>query len=189
MTSDDLDPVDVEERALVRSLRQLAEETAHEQASPHVEAALIAAFRTKSWSRPRAGVQTWWLRAAAVLVMMAGGLWWFSASPEQQPADPEIARASSTASGDAFGDELRDDLRNDLRNDIVTSFVPLPYGGGTAYLESAHIVRMELPRSALVTLGLAVPEEQWTERMQADVLFGEDGLARGIRFVKLGTEN
>lgn len=186
MTSDDLDRVAAEERALARSLRQLAEETANEQASSHVEAALLAAFRKGSWSRERAGLPTWLLRAAALLLVVGGGVWGLSRMDfgARDGSAPTSARSIARPSEDAIpatGDENGDE--------ILTSFVPLPYGGGTAYLESAHVVRMELPRSALVTLGVAVPEEQWTERMQAEVLFGEDGLARGVRLVKRGTEN
>jgi hypothetical protein len=42
---------------------------------------------------------------------------------------------------------------------------------------------MRLPRSALLTTGLPMNEERANEPILADVLFTEDGLARGIRFI------
>jgi hypothetical protein len=50
-------------------------------------------------------------------------------------------------------------------------------------LEEGLVVRVELPRSALVSFGLPMNMERADERIKADVLLGNDGLARAIRFV------
>ena len=52
-------------------------------------------------------------------------------------------------------------------------------------LTDGHIVRMEVPRAGLVAFGLE-PRDLPTERstVLADVLVGEDGLARAVRFVR-----
>jgi hypothetical protein len=50
--------------------------------------------------------------------------------------------------------------------------------------EGGQIVRVEVPRSALANFGLPVNMERSNERVKADVLYGVDGLAHAIRFVK-----
>jgi hypothetical protein len=46
------------------------------------------------------------------------------------------------------------------------------------------MVRVELPRSAMVSFGLPVHMDRVNEKVKADVLLGVDGLAQAIRFVQ-----
>jgi hypothetical protein len=69
-------------------------------------------------------------------------------------------------------------------SEIVTSFIALDGGGGLARPESLQMVRVELPRSALMSFGLPMNVERADERIKADVLVGNDGIARAIRFVR-----
>ena len=50
--------------------------------------------------------------------------------------------------------------------------------------EGGQVIRVTLPRSAMRTVGLPVPENGWYERVPADVVLGQDGVARAVRFVK-----
>lgn len=50
-------------------------------------------------------------------------------------------------------------------------------------VEAGQLVRISLPRSAMRVAGLPVREDELDGRVQADVLVGEDGVARAIRFV------
>ncbi|HEV2860423.1 MAG TPA: hypothetical protein VGX48_05395 [Pyrinomonadaceae bacterium] len=68
--------------------------------------------------------------------------------------------------------------------EVMTEFFPVAQGGGLASGEGGHVVRVELPRSALASFGLPVNVEQSGGRVKADVLLGEDGTARAIRFVR-----
>jgi hypothetical protein len=68
--------------------------------------------------------------------------------------------------------------------EITTDFIPLTQGGRFAQGEGGHLVRVELPRSALTSFGLPVNAEAAGGRVKADVLLGEDGTARAIRFVR-----
>lgn len=70
------------------------------------------------------------------------------------------------------------------RPEVVTDFIPLTHGGGFAAGEGAHVVRVEVPRTALARFGLPVNAESSDRRVKADVLLGEDGIARAIRFVR-----
>ena len=95
--------------------------------------------------------------------------------PAAQPKRPVVRRAGGRAAS-APAEE------------ITTGFIPLPYGSTLNLWEDGpaakiHLIRMRLPRSALLTTGLPMNEERANEPILADVLFTEDGLARGIRFV------
>jgi hypothetical protein len=76
---------------------------------------------------------------------------------------------------------LADESRAD---EITTEFIPLMQGRQYAQSEEGHLVRVELPRSALASFGLPVSAESSGGRVKADVLLGEDGIARAIRFVR-----
>ena len=64
----------------------------------------------------------------------------------------------------------------------MTEFMPIVYDPQP--IEHGEIVRIRLPRSALATFGIPVNEEHAEEAIRADVVLGEDGLARAVRFVK-----
>jgi hypothetical protein len=68
--------------------------------------------------------------------------------------------------------------------EVVTEFIPLGSGEYSASVDAGQVVRVELPRSALSSIGLPVSADRAGERIKADVLVGEDGLARAIRFVR-----
>jgi hypothetical protein len=67
--------------------------------------------------------------------------------------------------------------------EIATEFIPLVQGDNLNGMESGQIVRVELPRSALISFGLPMNMERADQRIKADVVLGNDGLARAIRFV------
>ncbi len=67
----------------------------------------------------------------------------------------------------------------------VTEFISLVAGAPAATpLEGGQLVRVQLPRAALASLGLPLNVERENESVKADVLLGNDGLARAIRFVR-----
>lgn len=78
----------------------------------------------------------------------------------------------------------RETETNQADSEITTDFMPLTYGAALNPNEGGQLVRVELPRSALVSLGLPMNAERSDERVKADVLLGHDGLARAIRFVR-----
>jgi hypothetical protein len=67
----------------------------------------------------------------------------------------------------------------------VTDFISLVADAPAATpLESGQLVRVQVPRAALASLGLPLNAERGNEPVKADVLLGGDGLARAIRFVR-----
>lgn len=75
-------------------------------------------------------------------------------------------------------------LSDSEEGEVATDFLPLTEGSRLDPLESGQVVRVELPRSALVSFGLPMNVERADEPITADVLLGEDGVARAVRFVK-----
>jgi hypothetical protein len=85
---------------------------------------------------------------------------------------------------DAVGSNGAPGAPNSRRNnEIATDFLPVAGFVDLADLESGQILRVELPRSALLSFGLPVDPDRASERVKADVLVGGDGVARAIRFV------
>lgn len=68
--------------------------------------------------------------------------------------------------------------------EVVTEFYPLRAGEDPTGWETMQLVRVELPRSALSEIGLLLTPELVNASVKADVVLGEDGLARAIRFVR-----
>ena len=81
-------------------------------------------------------------------------------------------------------DESKSETGEAAVSEIATDFMPLVAGDNLNSMESAQIVRVELPRSALISFGLPMNMERADERIKADVVLGNDGLARAIRFVR-----
>ena len=75
-------------------------------------------------------------------------------------------------------------VANHVTNEIATDFIPLSYMNAASFQDGGQIVRVQLPRSALVNFGLPVNMDRYNEKVKADVLFGVDGTARAIRFVQ-----
>jgi hypothetical protein len=67
--------------------------------------------------------------------------------------------------------------------EFVTEFFPVMQGGELIPLESGQIVRVRMPRSNLIPLGIPFNQERASETIKADVLVSNDGLARAIRLV------
>jgi len=73
---------------------------------------------------------------------------------------------------------------NHATTEIVSEFIPIGYSTALNVEDGAQLLRIEMPRSAMVRFGLPVNMERYNERVKADVLVSADGLARAIRFVQ-----
>jgi hypothetical protein len=70
------------------------------------------------------------------------------------------------------------------KSEYATDFVPLSYGGVQKPMESGEVIRLEMPRSALIAFGLPVNIDRADTPVKAELLLGEDGMARAIRFLR-----
>jgi hypothetical protein len=67
--------------------------------------------------------------------------------------------------------------------EIATDYFPIDFGSFMQPIDGGQIVRIKVPRSALRSYGLPVDPLRADEAVKADVVIGNDGMARAIRFV------
>jgi hypothetical protein len=67
--------------------------------------------------------------------------------------------------------------------EFVTPFFPVMQGGELIPLDGGQLVRVMMPRSNLIPLGIPLDQGRASETIKADVLLSNDGLARAIRLV------
>ena len=152
--------------ALTAALRALAEDDGREGASPAVEARLLAEVQSIGRARRRRSYASTLALAAGLALAVAAPLLWRAAL---RPPDAETPAVRVEGP----------------RREVATAFFPLVYG--SIPFTDGQIVRMEVPRTALASFGLASPDAQSgssSRTVLADVLVGEDGLARAVRFVR-----
>jgi hypothetical protein len=126
---------------------------------PDREKALLAAFDAH-WAQPRPRPARWSLGTAAALAAAIIALNWLV--------------VSNTPQIDRVADETAFDM---------TGFVPWPGAEAWPRFESGSLVRVDLPVSALVALGLPLPSST-DSTVQADIVVGQDGFARAVRVVQ-----
>lgn len=97
--------------------------------------------------------------------------------PRPRATNVSYANRGGGLSGRALAADAR-------AQEVATEFIPLVQGAPYTQAEEGHLVRVDLPRSALASFGLPVNAESPGGRVKADVLMGEDGVARAIRFVR-----
>ena len=136
-------------------LRLLSVALKSRQAPPHVEQALRQAFRRRRSRR-------WTLlaplaAAAAILIAVLNLL-------PRPPAEraPEVASSAELNSG----------------------YIPVGFTRPLYPGEFVQVVRISVPRIEMAKFGVPVFEGRAQGRVQADVVLGEDGVARAIRFVE-----
>jgi hypothetical protein len=101
--------------------------------------------------------------------------------PPDQPIPASSMEKRQNRSASARAD--RRSASDDAPREFVTEFFPVMQGGELIPLESGQIVRVRMPRSNLIPLGIPFNQERASETVKADVLLSNDGLARAIRLV------
>jgi len=168
-----------DQRALAAGLRAAAEQWREWDAPERVEACLRAAFRSQRARQARPH-RVWlpvltWASAAAVLIVLAL-LTIRGREPVAPPRAEPTPRPAVQLAGlptDWAGDE--DAARED--------FIPLPNAEQVGESDDLNVVRVEVPRSAMLAVGLPVSADRASELVEADVMLGPDGIARAVRFV------
>ena len=146
---------------LASALRRLAQSAEVPPLDPVRERALLEAFdKSQMEQRTPAGSGVWRAAAAAAALAVAATMAWAIVSrpgrPGRPPAPPAVAPLTTT------------------------EFVLWPGAAELPTFESGHLMRMEVPVSALRSLGLSPPPSP-VGVVQADVLVGQDGLPRAVR--------
>ena len=105
--------------------------------------------------------------------------------PRALPASPEkVLGAVTLTSNQQRRIYRRHQSLDNHTDEIATDFLPLTFTADSTAPESGHLVRVTIPRSALLAMGLPMNAERAGELVRADVFIGDDGLARAIRFIQ-----
>jgi hypothetical protein len=182
---------------LDETLRALRESAATETPSASLESALLGEFRRHHRQKGRRRI---WIGigigvAASLLIVMA-------LKPERPPVaiktpapapvlttppqPPPVVVAATTPTPRRRvmrKPQARPQAAQQAGREVGTDFIPIPYAPDFRAEDSAAVVRVKLPRYSLQTVGLPFNPERANERIDADVLMGQDGIARAIRFV------
>lgn len=145
------------EAEVVHALRALHDAEAQVETPPHVEAAVMAAWDADA-ARTSSAVSRPWLRTAAAL---AAGL---------------VLAASLSLLGSRLAATLATTAPAASPGTVLLVGEPILAG------EHVRIVRMRLPTSTLTALGVRSAAGDLAEAVDVDVIVGEDGVARAIRF-------
>jgi len=157
------------ERSLRSALRAVAEDEAGRGASRVVESRLRAEVRSLARTRRRRSLATLVAAAAVVLIAVAVPSWF---TAELRPLSDGLGTGAEQG---ANGSTL----------EAATDFFPLIYFN--VPMTGGQIVRLEMPEATLAAFGVGaadVPDGARLGTVLADVLVGEDGLARAVRFVR-----
>jgi hypothetical protein len=165
------------ERDLDDALRRLSAATVVPPPDPAREAALLAAFDAAGPSRraavPRISARGYWSMAAlatAAAVLIAVGL-----TPAPTGRHGPLPGGSATHSSTP-------PLNRGVQLEPPSEFVPIPGAAALPPLESGTLVRIDLPVSVLSQYGVSPPPGRVTA-VTADLIVGQDGLARAVRIV------
>ena len=197
-----------DEETLTSGLKLLAEEMESLNAPPEVEMKLRAAFRQRARFTRRSRVNYWLLAGIAAVLLIAISVVALrsrtvppkqeTAQQNQQPQqpikeEPRVAEPQQPKQQEVVAQKShrrsvrrapRTEVANHVTREIATDFMPLGYLSPATLQDGGQIIRVELPRSALVNFGLPVNMDRYHEKVKADVLLGVDGLVHAIRFVQ-----
>jgi hypothetical protein len=154
-------------------LRALAESDREKEAPPEVEIRLKAAFRRKYQRR-----RLWPYFAMAAVA--AGMALFFVRVPKAQTMEIAVVTPPALAL-EASKPLPRKVMHRKQPREVVTEFYPLMEDPPP--FERGELLRVSLPAAAMRSVGVPVSEDRLAETVQADVLVGQEGLARAIRFV------
>lgn len=184
------------------SLRALREESAGAEASASVEANVLAAFRTQKIQRVRRKRAALWIMAATAALVLAGLVTvanvgmeqpQVARSPHQQaavpPAQPAIPKptvlaqaAKSVRKARSRPVQAAQQIEPPLES--WSDFVAVPYAPPLNVQDGGQVLRVRLPRSSLQSFGIPMPVDHAFDRYNAEVMVGQDGVVRAIRFAK-----
>ena len=148
---------------LTAGLRAVAEDDERFGSSSAVGLRLLAEVQAIAETKRRRTLVFALSAAAAVLIAILVPAWrlWQSAADQPQQADAPV-----------------------ITRELVTEFFPLGYSNVPA--RGGYVVRMQVPRSALASFGITpIGSDVSPSGVLADVVIGDDGLARAVRFVRV----
>ncbi len=110
--------------------------------------------------------------------------------PEAPPVSAVQARSAATLRALSRTPRARppsarvSDRHHAIEAEVATDFYAMPYVEPAFPGETMRIVRTRVPRTSFAAFGFPVNGERMFDTVQADVLVGDDNVARAIRFVR-----
>lgn len=151
---------------LTAGLRAVAEDDEQLGTSNAVGLRLLAEVQAIADARRRRTMVLSLAAAAALLAALAVPAW------RTLQSRPDPAAADSPV----------------ITRELVTEFFPLRFSNVPA--RGGYVVRIQVPRTALASFGAMPPAGISNDpTILADVVVGDDGLARAVRFVQVIQEN
>lgn len=168
-------------------LRALADADRAVEAPVRVEVAVRAEFRRQARRRRmkrRMALFAATGAMAAALMIVAGSRTETRPVTRPAPAPVVMAARQAPAIETARPVRHRKTRKTTAHPRLATDFVPLPYGDSLTPFEKSRLVRIRLPRQELEIAGFPPYPASAGDFIDADVLLGEDGLARAIRLIR-----
>jgi hypothetical protein len=178
---------------VIEALEALRDADQSREAAPHVEARLLEQYRRRRsrrlWMRASASAAT----AAAAIVMATTMYVHRPPRAPEPPAvsiPPTVVPAAPPADPDARLPQpkparpkpvLVRRTAEVVPQEVYTDFFPLM--DLAPPLERGELVRVIVPASTMRGVGMLVMASHLDDPVEADVLIGQDGMARAIRFV------
>ena len=187
------------EQDVSQALRAFADSTRDRRAPERVEQELAAAFKAQAGAQPvRRGHWAPYWRVFAAAAAVAVVLFAVRPRPVPPPAPPPVVAVARPIAPTPVVIAPHPPRRlrprrvvraaapapKPRKQEIATRYYPLRYIDSAAELDSGAVVRMQVPRTMLVSFGLPIDEDRASEPVQADVVLDQTGLARAIRFVR-----
>jgi hypothetical protein len=173
------------EDGIPNALRALAEHDRGREAPGEVETRLLAAFSRKRASGMRARRRLTTVALATLAVAASVALFFVRPQEHREQVAPTPVKQQPVIVAAEPAPERKPlpkvrPLRRQP-SEVVTEFFPLL--DVSLPFESGELLRVTVPASTMRRVGLPVNEERLGDRIYADVLVGQEGLARAIRFV------
>jgi len=183
------------EDRILHALRALAENDSGLEACPGTEELLLRKFRRRRFKMRRRRV---------VIGLVAAGLAAMAFVATNRPAlqrqaavvPPAAAIATTAAASPVAVIAPVPTARRTVRKpvaaergtprEVFTEFFPMM--DAAPAFDRGQLLRVQLPAAAMRSVGLPVREEHLADPVQADVLVGEEGMPRAIRFVRFETQ-
>jgi hypothetical protein len=175
------------------ALHRLRDSSSSERAPDSLESKLLLSFRAHHASKKRRRL---WV-PAALAATLALAFWLRSPAPPalappaqaprpiaQQQEQPVVRKVEVVAPKPGSGRKAsarRAPVRRLAAKPPTPpqEFIEIPYAPALTDYDSGRVVRVNMPGASVRSLGLPV----MSDRVQADVFLGDDGIARAIRVV------
>jgi hypothetical protein len=169
------------QRTLATGLRRLAADWRPVGAPARVETKLTAAFLGQAGLSLLRPATRWWVPVATWAAATAAVLALAMFLARDRQVAPAHRTASSRVQLAAVEPPADLEMPGDF-SDAESDFIPMPNAARIEPNEELNLVRVEVPRSAMIAAGYAVSEDRAAEPVEAEVVLGADGLARAVRF-------